>query len=293
MDTIAKNVFVEDQFPGVTLGVISQSRGLIQIDAPPAPEDGRSWRASMMGMGEGHERVLVNLDSHPDRTLGVRAMDCTVIAHEKTALAFQNRPNTFKAQGDETGANWEGIPGLGSVRWAPPEISFAQQMTLHWSDTPVILESHPGPTSGAIWVILPDEKIVFVGDAVAKGRPPFLAHADIPAWLEALELLQSADYKGYTVVSGRGGRCLRKPYAVRSIRSNGSMIRSKNWERNVPLQQLLRNLPTSSSRITKLLLRGINNICIACDTVCRIITFVIINLPHVTPWMSSEHPASF
>jgi len=205
MDAIVKNVYIEDRFPGVTLGVISRSRGLIQIDAPPAPEDGRSWRASMMGMGEGHERVLVNLDSHPDRTLGVRAMDCTIIAHEKTALAFQNRPNTFKAQGDETGANWEAIPGLGSVRWAPPEISFAQQLTLHWSDTPVILESHPGSTSGAIWVILPEEKIVFVGDAVMKGQPPFLAHADLSAWIEALNILQSPDYKGYTVVSGRGG----------------------------------------------------------------------------------------
>ncbi len=225
MDTIAKNVFVEDRFPGVTLGVISQSRGLIQIDAPPAPEDGRSWRAAMMGMGEGHERVLVNLDSHPDRTLGVRAMDCTVIAHEKTALAFQNRPNTFKAQGDETGANWEAIPGLGSVRWAPPEISFAQQMTLHWSDTPVILESHPGPTTGAIWVILPEEKIVFVGDAVAKSQPPFLAHADIPAWLEALDLLQSPDYKGYTVVSGRGG--VVTPQSVRSQADSLKKIHDK------------------------------------------------------------------
>jgi len=225
MDAIAKNVFIEDKFPGVTLGVISQSRGLIQIDAPPAPEDGRSWRASLMGMGEGHERVLVNLDSHPDRTLGVRAMDCTVIAHEKTALAFQNRPNTFKAQGDETGANWEGIPGLGSVRWAPPEISFAQQLTLHWSDTPVILESHPGPTSGAIWVILPEEKIVFVGDAVAKGQPPFLAHADIPSWLEALELLQGSDYKGYTIVSGRGG--VMTPQAVRTQADSLKRIHDK------------------------------------------------------------------
>lgn len=214
MDAIAKNVYIEDRFPGVTLGVITQTRGLIQIDAPPAPEDGRTWRASLMGMGNGHERVLINLDSHPDRTLGVRAMDCTVIAHEKTALAFQNRPNTFKAQGDETGANWEGIPGLGSVRWAPPEISFAQQLSLHWSDTPVILESHPGPTSGAIWVILPEEKVVFVGDLVTKGQPPFLAHADIPAWLDALEILQGGDYKGYTVVSGRGG--VLTPQTVRS-----------------------------------------------------------------------------
>ncbi len=157
-----------------------------------------------MGMGNGPERVLVNLDSHPDRTLGARAMDCTVIAHEKTAFAFRNRPNTFKAQGDETGANWEAIPGLGSVRWAPPEISFVDQLSLHWGETPILLESHPGPTKGAIWAILPEQKIIFVGDAVLKGQPPFIAHADLPAWIEALGLLQT-EYKGYTVVSGRGG----------------------------------------------------------------------------------------
>ncbi len=205
MDAITKNVYIEERFPGVTLGVIVQPRGLIQIDAPTAPEDGRSWRASLMGMGNGHERVLINLDSHPDRTLGVRMMDCTVIAHEQTARAFQNRPNTFKAQGDETGANWEAIPGLGSVRWAPPEISFVSTMSLYWGDTPVILESHPGPTEGAIWVILPEEMVVFVGDAVLKGQPPFLAHADIPAWLEALDYLQGGDFKGYTVIGGRDG----------------------------------------------------------------------------------------
>jgi cyclase len=205
MEAIAKNVHIEDRFLGVTLGVISQPRGLVQIDAPPSPEDARSWRAALMGMGNGPERVLVNLDAHPDRTLGVRAMDCTVIAHEKTAQAFRNRPNTFKAQGDETGANWEAISGLGSVRWAPPEISFLDQLTLHWSDTPIILESHPGPTPGAIWVILPDEKIVFVGDAVLKSQPPFLAHADLPSWIETLKILQEPEYKGFTIVSGRGG----------------------------------------------------------------------------------------
>jgi len=214
MDAVAKNVYIEERFLGVTLGVIVQPHGLIQIDAPPAPEDGRAWRASLMGLGNGHERVLVNLDSHPDRTLGVRAMDCTIIAHERTARAFQNRPNTFKAQGDETGANWEAIPGLGSVRWAPPEISFVSQMSLHWSDTPVILESHPGPTEGAIWVILPEEKVVFIGDAVVKGEPPFLAHADIPAWLETLDYLQGGDFKGYTVISGRSGSV--SPQAIRS-----------------------------------------------------------------------------
>lgn len=205
MDSISKQVYVEDQYPGVTLGVINHPRGLIQIDAPPSPEDGRSWRATLMSFGSGPERILINLDAHPDRTLGVRAMDCSVIAHEKTAQVFRNRPSTFKVPSDETGADWENIPGLAGIRWVAPEISFTHTMTLHWEDTPILLESHPGPSAGAIWVILPEEKIVFVGDAVLKNQPPFLANADLPAWLETLALLQSKPYRDYTVVSGRGG----------------------------------------------------------------------------------------
>ena len=205
MQAITDSIQIEDQFPGVTLGVIVTPRGLIQIDAPPSPEDARSWRAALMNLGGGMERVLINLDAHPDRTLGARAMDCTVIAHEKTAQTFRSRPTTFKAQGEETGADWESIAGLGSVRWAPPEISFAVQMTLHWADFPVILEHHPGPANGAIWVILPDEKVVFIGDAVTKNQPPFLANANFPAWMEGVNLLLSPTFKGYTVISSRGG----------------------------------------------------------------------------------------
>lgn len=205
MQEITKNIYIEDQFLGVTLGVIVTARGLIQIDAPPSPEDARSWRASLMNLGGGIDRLLINLDAHPDRTLGARAMDCTVAAHEKTALIFRTRPSTFKAQGEETGADWESIPGLGSVRWAPPEISFLDQMSLHWGSSPVLLESHAGPSNGSIWVRLPVEKVLFVGDTVMKNQPPFLAGSNLKAWLESLNLLMEPEFKGYTFISSRGG----------------------------------------------------------------------------------------
>ncbi len=205
MQEIAKNVYIEDQFPGATLGVIVAPRGLIQIDAPPSPEDARAWRASLMNLGGGMERALINLDAHPDRTLGARAMDCVVIAHEKTAHSFRSRPSIFKAQGEETGSDWEAIAGLGSVRWSPPEISFTEQMTMHWGGSPVVLEHRPGPASGAIWARLPEEKTVFVGDAVLKNQPPFLAGSNLAAWIETLNVLLSPEFKGYVIVSGRGG----------------------------------------------------------------------------------------
>jgi glyoxylase-like metal-dependent hydrolase (beta-lactamase superfamily II) len=205
MQAITKTVFIDDQYPGVTLGVIARSRGLIQIDAPPSPDDGRAWRAALMNLNSGPDRILVNLDSHPDRTLGARGMDCTVVAHDKTAQAFRLRPGTFKAQGDETGAEWEKIPAMGSVRWAPPEISFVQELTLHWGEGLVIMEHHPGPAAGAIWAVLPEEKVVFIGDTVFKGQPPFLASADLDDWIESLNFLLKPAFKGYTIVSGRGG----------------------------------------------------------------------------------------
>lgn len=205
MKSIAENVYMEDQYPGPTLGVINLPHGLIQVDAPPAPEDGRAWRAALLNLGGGTERLLVNLDAHPDRTLGDRAMDCTVVAQEKTAHVFRTRPATFKASGDESGSDWESIPGLGNIRWVTPEITFSHRMEIHWGDSEVVLEHHPGPTTGAAWVILPEAKVVFVGDAVLKNQPPFLAGADLPSWLEALKLLLSPTYRNWVVVSGRGG----------------------------------------------------------------------------------------
>jgi glyoxylase-like metal-dependent hydrolase (beta-lactamase superfamily II) len=133
-------------------------------------------------------------------------MDCTIVVHEKTAQVFRSRPNTFKAQGEDTGADWESIPGLGNVRWVVPEITFSHQMSILWDETaPIVLEHHPGPSSGATWVILKEEKVVFIGDAVLRNQPPFLAGANLPEWLETIKLLLSPAYRGWLVVSGRGG----------------------------------------------------------------------------------------
>jgi len=139
MRAISKDIYIETQLKGVTLGVINTLQGLIQIDAPPLQEDGRTWRASLLNVGRGLDRLLINLDSHPDRTLGVRTMECTTIAHEKTAQVYRSRPNMFKPQANDTGAEWELLPNLGNIRWTPPEITFKQQIKLYWSDSPVIL----------------------------------------------------------------------------------------------------------------------------------------------------------
>jgi glyoxylase-like metal-dependent hydrolase (beta-lactamase superfamily II) len=205
MQELAPHIFIETAYPGVTLGAINWTHGLILIDSPFRAEDTRSWRSSLLNLGGGVDRLLVNLDAHIDRTLGARNMDCTVVGHEKMAMVFRNRPVTFKAQGNETGSEWEQHNGLGSIRWAAPEITFSDRLLIHWDDRPLVLEYRPGPATGSIWVVLPESRIILLGDAIVADQPPFLISADIPVWLDTLQVLLTPEYRDYLLVSGRGG----------------------------------------------------------------------------------------
>ncbi|MBN1536373.1 MAG: hypothetical protein JW908_06540 [Anaerolineales bacterium] len=220
MQQIKQGIYYEDGYLGVTLGALILPLGTIIIDAPLKPEDARSWRSSLINQRGGANRVLVSLDSHIDRTLGVRMMECTIIAHQKAAQIYRNRPNIFKGQGFESGAEWESYMDAIGTRWATPDITFTDRLELHWGNPDVILEHHPGPTPGASWVIIPEEEIIFVGDTIVLNQPPFLANADLPEWIEALDLLNTR-YANYLVISGRGG-----PVANEVIRAQYKSLKS-------------------------------------------------------------------
>ncbi len=209
MHQIKHGIYYEDLYLGVILGALVFPNGTILIDAPIRPEDTRSWRSALMSLRGGTNRLMISLDSHLDRTLGARSMECTIISHQKTALVYRNRPLIFKGQTIESGADWETYNDVIGTRWASPDITFTDQMTLHWGGPEVILEHHPGPTPGAIWVVIPEEKIVFIGDAVVPNQPPFLDNAELDVWLETLDLLYTSS-KDYIIISGRGGLITRE-----------------------------------------------------------------------------------
>ncbi|HZD57673.1 MAG TPA: MBL fold metallo-hydrolase [Anaerolineales bacterium] len=219
MHQIEDGIYYEDAYSGVTLGAIILSHGTILIDSPLRGEDARSWRATLVNMGGSTNRVLVNLDAHPDRTLGTRAMDTTIVTHHKTALTFRNRPTIFKGQNQDSGADWEMNDEVIGTRWSTPDITFTQQLVFHWGEPEVILEHHPGPALGSIWTIVPAAKVIFVGDAIIPEQPPFLAHADLPAWIESLDVLL-ATYRDYTIICGRGG-----PVGAEAVRAQKSYLK--------------------------------------------------------------------
>jgi len=204
MEQLIDGVYIETGFIGVTLGAVTRDQGVLLVDSPIKPEDVRSWRSSVLNLSNGNTRLLVNLDGHVDRTVGTRAMDCIVVAQEKTTQMFRNRPTSIKPQEPETGSESERCGNLGPIRWALPEITFSNLLQLDWGASPILLEHHPGSSPGAVWVVLPEDKVIFVGDAVIPDQPPFLAQADLPAWQDSLKLLMDK-YKNYIVIGGRTG----------------------------------------------------------------------------------------
>lgn len=210
MKEIAKGVVIEEGFAGITLGALLLPQGIVMIDAPPRPDDGRAWLAALRGSGPARDRLLINLDAHPDRTLGARLLESMALAHRETLAQFRQRSAIFKAQNLESGAEWETLSGLSGLRWMPPSLTFSQQLRIHWDTQPILVEAHPGPENGACWVHLPEQKVLFIGDCVVVRQPPFLAQASLPDWLESIDQLLGREYKNYRVVSSRGGLLAEK-----------------------------------------------------------------------------------
>ncbi len=205
MQEISKHIFIETQYPGVTLGAIGRKHGLILVDSPFRQDDSRSWRSALLNLSGGVARMLIQLDAHMDRTMGAKALECTIVSHLDAASAFQNRPASIKAQTIDAGAEWESFNGLGSIRWGTPHITFSDQMIVHWDESPIHIVHKHGISEGSIWVELIEEKILFLGDAVVSQQTPFLGYADFPQWISHLTNLQSQKYQEYFFVGGRNG----------------------------------------------------------------------------------------
>jgi cyclase len=206
MHEIKPGIYYEETYPGATIGAILLPRGMIFIDAPLRPEDGHRWKTTLLNRSQGTiHKIIVCLDDHPDRTIGAKSLDCPIVTHRDAAKTLQDQTSIYRGNHPEGSASWERYPESPVMQWMIPDITFTGKMQFHWADEPVIIEHHPGPRPGSSWVIIPDQKIVFIGDAVVLKGPPLLGKANLGTWIETLDELLLAKFRDFTIISGRGG----------------------------------------------------------------------------------------
>lgn len=225
MQKLAKDIYVESGFAGVTVGAIVTAEGIVCIDTPTHPADARRWRLKLAQLTQQPVRYVINLDHHRDRVLGNQWFEAPVIGHESSSERLRQMPELFKGGPSEAGADADLAADLAGVHLIAPQITFSDRMTLCHGAHALHLVHRPGSAPGAIWVELPDAGIVFTGDSVVRDVPPPMQDAELDAWLATLAELRKARFPAKIIVPGRGG--LTDKQGVRAMESFLKLVRRK------------------------------------------------------------------
>ncbi|MDF1519494.1 MAG: hypothetical protein RQ728_00265 [Brevefilum sp.] len=205
MEEIAENVFIEEGYPRVVLGVMRLEQGLLLVDSPFRHEDVPSWQFKLSQLGAGMERLLVLLDAHVDRMMTIRAMETNVLAHENVIEIIRSRSTASKNQDLEPGPDWTHTEFPAGFRCVKPQMTFTDEALLHWDENPILVTHKPGAHSAGAWLIDETRKVAFIGDSVLEAQPPFFAQADIETWISELNWLQSDRFHNFKLISSRNG----------------------------------------------------------------------------------------
>jgi glyoxylase-like metal-dependent hydrolase (beta-lactamase superfamily II) len=76
------------------------------------------------------------------------------------------------------------------VQLQVPTVGFTYRLHLRYGGYNIPLLAMPGPTAGNLWVHLPEQRIVFVGDSVLADQHPYISSPSTKDWLESLTILR-------------------------------------------------------------------------------------------------------
>lgn len=205
MEEIARNVYIERKYSGVVLGVLKLHHGILMVDAPFRVTDQQSWRTKITNLGGGIDKLLVMLDTHIDRAMGIHAMATNVLAHKNAVDIMRNKPILKRCKDIGMGADTALYDLSANVVWAEPNLTYTDDVSIHWDKTQLIVSHQPGAHIAGSWLRYDAENVIFVGDSVLLDQPPFLACSDLDRWLEELAYLGTDFFKDFKIISGREG----------------------------------------------------------------------------------------
>ncbi len=208
MQKIVPNVYLENKYIGVNLGIVVIGQELLLVDSPLHAEEVNEWFKVVSERGR--PKFLVLLDSHPDRVLGSLNLTLPAIAQDQTLQTIREWADTFKGNAHPIGAEADQLKRITGVNNAIPEITFSERMVIHIGGKEIVFLHRPGPRPGSMWMVIPDLSVVFVGDTVTIDEPPYVGVSVLEPWLNSLDELRGSDMKSYALISSYGGRIDRK-----------------------------------------------------------------------------------
>jgi cyclase len=209
--TLAPDVyaFLQREAPGQSnfsvsnFGIVAGPRSLLAIDAGGGPQHARNFIAAAKPLGKPIDRVVITHE-HPDHIVGLTQFPAgiEIVAQEETRLQM------VKMGQPATPAYWSTNTAWGRAgdvnRVILPTVTFRDRMSVYYGDKQVDFY-WPGRahTSGDALILLPKERILFMGDIAFFGVTPLNGSGFIVDWIKVCDtVLQDPGVE--TIVPGHG-----------------------------------------------------------------------------------------
>jgi len=217
MIKVTDHVYVETEKLMLTnVGCVLTEQGPVMIDAPIAPEEACAWRKQVEQMAEREIAYVVATDHHFDHALSCSFLTKRIIAHDVALRGIKylqtpaNLEKEMKAQiGRFAPVEYEKIrEEFKDIKILLPQLTFSKSLTLHMGDRTLELTFVGGHSPGTIIVYIPEDRVLFAGDAILEGYFPATDVGRFAPWIETLRRIEGMEID--TIVPGHGNLCGRE-----------------------------------------------------------------------------------
>ncbi len=210
MREISPGVFVETDQRGANYGAVLTTDGFVIIDTPIVPKQAIAFRDELRRIGGGKPFLyIINTDHHRGHIVGNQFFVPTpVIAHDIAWKHMKGYGDNFKQRVVDSFKKEPEIQAqFGEIQIVVPKITFSHRLDIVRGGRDLRIIKVGGHTAATSVIWMPNERILFVGDAVWVDQHPYMAQANSKEWLDGLTYIRK--FKADQIVPGRGPVCGR------------------------------------------------------------------------------------
>jgi cyclase len=225
---------------GANSGFVVGNDGVLVVDSRYTPKLAGDLLKAIRSVTSAPVRYVVNTHYHPDHAWGnmvFKAQGAVIVARSETRDALRKYSPAYLAFYKDHGA--DAYEMLRDVQVTAPDTTFGDETEIDLGGVKVVLRYFgPAHTAGDCVVIVPRDKVAFVGGLLSNGYHPNMGDpgADFDNWIAALDRLRASKFA--YVVPGQGKVCGAGELAIESryITTLRNQC-EKDMQKMVPLEQ--------------------------------------------------------